>query len=262
MSSAVLLSVEDRIATVTMNRPAVRNALTGTGILEGLLAALDTIKDDTALSVLILTGAGSAFSAGGNLKDMQAGEGIFEGSARRIAESYRTSVLRLMRTVASLDLVTIAAINGPAVGGGCDLALICDLRIASRAARLGQPAVNLGLVPGDGGAWILPRIVGWQRATELIFTGRLVEADEALALGLVLELTETDLLMERVDDLAHTVAAKPPHAVRLTKRLLRHARNTDFDAFLDMTAAFQAIAHHTQEHREAVEAIMDDRRDS
>ena len=242
MSGAVLLSVEGRIATVTMNRPAVRNALTGTGVLEGLLASLDTIKDDPALSVLILTGAGSAFSAGGNLKDMQAGEGIFEGSARRIAESYRTSVLRLMRTVASLDLVTIAAVNGPAVGGGCDLALICDLRLASHAARLGQPAVNLGLVPGDGGAWILPRIVGWQRAAELIFTGRLVEADEALALGLVLELTDADLLMERVDDLAHTIATKPPHAIRLTKRLLRHARSTDLDAFLDMTAAFQAIA--------------------
>jgi len=262
MSSAVLLSVEDRIATVTMNRPAVRNALTGTGVLEGLLAALDTIKDDPALSVLVLTGAGSAFSAGGNLKDMLAGEGIFEGSPRRIAESYRTSVLRLMRTVASLDLVTIAAINGPAIGGGCDLALVCDLRLASRATCLGQPAVDLGLVPGDGGAWILPRIVGWQRAAELIFTGRLVEADEALALGLVLELTDADLLMERVDDLAHTIATKPPHAVRLTKRLLRHARSTEFDAFLDMTAAFQAIAHHTQEHRKAVEAIMDDRRGS
>ncbi|HZJ48304.1 MAG TPA: enoyl-CoA hydratase-related protein, partial [Acidimicrobiia bacterium] len=124
MTDATILSVEGRIATITMNRPEVRNALTGTGVLDGLLSSLEGIKDDADLSVLILTGAGSAFSAGGNLKDMQAGEGIFEGSAGHIAESYRESVLRLMRTVADLDLVTIAAINGPAVGGGCDLALI------------------------------------------------------------------------------------------------------------------------------------------
>lgn len=252
MSEPTLLSIHERVATITMNRPEVRNALTGTGVLEGLVRSLDLIKEDPNLSVLVLTGAGSAFSAGGNLKDMRAGGDIFEGSARQIAESYRASVLRLMRIVASLDLVTIASVNGPAIGGGCDLALLCDLRVASTAARFGQPVVDLGLVPGDGGAWILPRIVGWQRASELIFTGRIVDAHEALAMGLVLEVSEPDALAGRVTDLASTIAGKPPHALRLTKRLLRHARSADFDAFLDMTAAFQAISHHTEEHRAAI----------
>ncbi len=252
MNDATILTSDGRIATITMNRPEVRNALTGTGVLEGLLEALDSIKDDPDLSVLVLTGAGSAFSAGGNLKDMRAGEDIFEGSARQIAESYRTSVLRLMRTVASLDLVTIASINGPAIGGGCDLALLCDLRLASSSARFGQPVVDLGLVPGDGGAWILPRIVGWQRASELIFTGRIIDAGEALEMGLIIEVVGPDHLSDRVDELASTIGAKPPHALRLTKRLLRHARSVDFDAFLDMTAAFQAISHHTEEHRQAI----------
>jgi len=250
--SAVEVAVDGRVATITMNRPEVRNALTGTGVLEGLLDALHRVGDDPDLSVLVLTGAGSAFSAGGNLKDMQSGQGMFEGSATRIAESYRTSVLRLMRTMASLDLVTIASVNGPAVGGGCDLALICDIRIASTTARIGQPVVDLGLVPGDGGAWILPRVVGWQRAAELIFTGRLVDAEEAQALGLFLEVVPPERLANRVSELVDTIASKPAGAIRLTKRLLRHARTTDFDAFLDMTAAFQAIAHHTDEHRDAV----------
>jgi enoyl-CoA hydratase/carnithine racemase len=252
VSGATLLTIAGRVATITMNRPEVRNALTGTGVLEGLLTALDTIKDDPDLSVLVLTGAGSAFSAGGNLKDMRASEDIFEGSARQIAESYRSSILRLMRTVASLDLVTIASINGPAIGGGCDLALLCDLRVASSLATFGQPVVDLGLVPGDGGAWILPRIVGWQRAAELIFTGRIVDAPAALAMGLVLEVVEANQLEDRSGALASTIADKPPNALRLTKRLLRHARSTDFDAFLDMTAAFQAISHHTEEHRHAI----------
>lgn len=250
--SPVDVSVDGRVATLTMRRPEVRNALTGTGVLEGLLDALQRVGDDPDLSVLVLTGAGSAFSAGGNLKDMQSGQGMFEGSARRIAESYRASVLRLMRTMASLDLVTIASVNGPAVGGGCDLALICDIRIASTTARIGQPVVDLGLVPGDGGAWILPRVVGWQRAAELIFTGRLVDAEEAQALGLFLEVVPPEQLAIRVGELVDIIASKPAGAIRLTKRLLRHARTTEFDAFLDMTAAFQAIAHHTDEHRDAV----------
>lgn len=252
MSDATLVAIDGRIATITMNRPEVRNALTGTGVLEGLLTALDTVKDDPDLSVLVLTGAGSAFSAGGNLKDMRASEDIFEGSARQIAESYRTSILRLMRTVVSLDLVTIASINGPAIGGGCDLALLCDLRLASSSATFGQPVVDLGLVPGDGGAWILPRIVGWQRAAELIFTGRIVDAREAHGMGIVLEVVEPGNLTDRTHGLASTIAEKPPNALRLTKRLLRHARSADFEAFLDMTAAFQAISHHTDEHRRAI----------
>jgi enoyl-CoA hydratase/carnithine racemase len=255
MTSSTVLTIEGRIATITMSRPDVRNALTGTGVLEGLLSALDDVQNDPNLSVLVVTGAGSAFSSGGNLKDMRTGEDIFEGPARQIAESYRTSVQRLMRAISSLDLVTIAAVNGPAIGGGCDLALLCDLRIASTAARFAQPVVDLGLVPGDGGAWILPRAIGWQRASELIFTGRIVEAAEARALGLVLEVVEPDRLAGRVTALAETIAAKPPHAIRLTKRLLRHAQNPGFDAYLDMTAAFQAIAHHTEEHRLAVERL-------
>lgn len=253
MSTAVDLAVHGRIATVTMRRPDVRNALTGTGVLEGLLDAFDQITADDQVTVTIITGEGSAFSAGGNLKDMRAGRDPFGGEPHRIAQAYQDSVLRLMRTVMALDTVTIAAVNGPAVGGGCDLALLCDLRIAATSARFAQPVVDLGLIPGDGGAWILPRIVGWQRAAELLFTGRFVDADEAVRLGMVLEAVAPERLHDRVADLAGAIAAKPPHAVRLTKRLLRHARSTDFDTFLDMTAAFQAISHHTDEHRQAIE---------
>ncbi len=253
MRQAVDLTVDGRIATVTMRRPDVRNALTGTGVLEGLLDSFDRVAADGQVTVVIITGEGPAFSAGGNVKDMRAGRDPFGGDPHRIEQAYQESVLRLMRTVASLDAVTIAAVNGPAVGGGCDLALLCDLRVASASARFAQPVVDLGLIPGDGGAWILPRIVGWQRAAELLFTGRFVEADEALRLDMVLEVVPLHELSDRVAELAGRIAAKPPHAVRLTKRLLRHARTTDFDTFLDMTAAFQAISHHTEDHRRAIE---------
>jgi enoyl-CoA hydratase/carnithine racemase len=253
MPDAVTLTIADKIATITMRRPDVRNALTGTGVLEGLVDAFEQVARRDDVLVLILTGEGSAFSAGGNLKDMREGRDPFGGDPHRIAQAYDETVLRLMRTVASVDVVTIAAINGPAVGGGFDLALLCDLRIASTTARFAQPVVDLGLIPGDGGAWILPRVVGWQRAAELLFTGRWVDADEAQRLGMVLEIVPPDELSERVDDLATMIAAKPDHALRLTKRLLRHARSTDFDTFLDMTAAFQAISHHTEAHRRALE---------
>ncbi len=251
------LDKRDGVALLTLTRPEVRNALTGQRVLDEIISTVEAedAADDTA--VLIITGEGPAFSAGGNVKDMDSGSGLFAGDTGTIAEAYRRTIQRLTSTMAETDLVTIAAVNGPAVGAGFDLVLGCDLRIGSTNARFAHTFADLGILPGDGGAWILPRVVGWQRAAELAFTARMIDAEEAAAMDVLLEVVAPDQLMDRCQELAATIADKPRHSIRLTKRLFRHARHMDLPAFLDLTAAYQAIAHADPQHRTAVKAFLE-----
>lgn len=207
------------------------------------------------MTVLVIDAEGPAFSAGGNVKDMATRSGMFAGDVEEIGEEYRRTIQSLTRRLASTDLVTIAAVAGPAVGAGFDLVLWCDIRIGSPAARFAHTFVDLGIIPGDGGAWLLPRVVGSQRAAELSFTGRMIDASEALEMGVLLEVV--DDVSARVEELATLIASKPSHSLRLTKRLLRHARTMELEPFLDLTAALQSIAHSTQSHHEAVAAFLE-----
>ena len=231
--------VHDRVAMLTLARPEIRNAITSPEMLEEFIVAIRHADADPDVGVLIITGEGTAFSAGGNVKDMRAGVGLFEGTPDEIAEKYRASIQQIPRLMLATDLVTIAAVNGPAIGAGFDLALMCDLRIGSTEARFAHTFIDLGIIPGDGGAWFLPRVVGWQRAAELAFTARIVTAAEAVDMGILLEAVEPDDLVPRARTIADQIAAKPPHSVRLTKRLLRHARAMELDGFLDISAALQ-----------------------
>lgn len=243
----------DGYTVLTLARPDIRNALTDEAMLDELVTSID----DASERILILTGEGSAFSAGGNVKAMAERSGIFAGSPSTIGESYRRSIQRLTRVMAGTDCVTIAAVNGPAVGAGFDLVLGCDLRIGSTEAWFAHTFTDLGIIPGDGGAWLLPRVVGWQRATELALTARRVDASEALALDILLEVVEPAELLDRAVSLAKSVASKPAHSVLYTKRLLRHARAMDLDAFLELSAALQAISHSEPAHAEAVDRFME-----
>lgn len=215
------------------------------------------MDSDPDVTVLVIDALGPAFSAGGNVKDMASRTGMFSGTAERIAESYRSTIQRLTTALASTDVVTIAAVNGPAIGAGFDLVLGCDLRIGSTEARFAHTFVDLGIVPGDGGAWLLPRVVGAQRAAELAFTARVIDAETAREYGVLLEVTDPDDLDRRVTELATEIGSKPAHSLRLTKRLLRHAESMDLPGFLDLTAALQAIAHSTDAHAEAVAAYLE-----
>jgi len=150
----------------------------------------------------------------------------------------------------------IAAVNGPAIGAGCDLACMCDLRIAGESARFAESFVKVGIVPGDGGAWLLPRIVGFAKATEMALTGDMIDAAEAKAIGLVLKVVSDAELLDAARALARRIAVNPPHAVRMTKRLLREAHNARLDTVLELSAAFQALAHATGDHAEAVAAML------
>ena len=148
----------------------------------------------------------------------------------------------------AVEIPVIAAVNGPAIGAGFDLANMCDIRIGSTNAQFGETFANLGLIAGDGGGWFLQRMVGYQRAAELTFTGRTVKADEAKTLGILLEITEPDALLARAQEMAAKIATKPPLALRYAKRLMRQASRMQLADYLDMCSNFQAICHKTEDH--------------
>ena len=208
---------------------------------------------------MVLTGEGSAFCAGGNIKDMQQRGGIFAGSPYEVRESYRETIQRIPLALYGLDVPVIAAVNGPAIGAGLDLACMCDIRLASDRALFAESFVKVGIIPGDGGSWLLPRIIGYARAAQMAFTGEMIDAPEALALGLVSRVVPHAQLMDSALELAGRIAANPPHALRWTKRLLKASTHERLDTILTMAASYQALAHQTQDHAEAVAALLERR---
>jgi enoyl-CoA hydratase/carnithine racemase len=207
---------------------------------------------------VILTGEGPVFSSGGNVKDMQR---FFQQqiSAEAIREEYRNGIQRLPRALYNLDVPVIAAVNGPAVGAGLDLACMCDIRIASEKATFAESFVRVGIVPGDGGAWLLPRAVGRAKAAEMAFTGEAIPAQEALDCGLVSRVVAPEALMETAMTIARKIAANPGGVLRMTKRLLREGEHASLDSLLEISASYQAIAHMEPDHHEAVRAFVEKR---
>lgn len=253
------LTLEDRIATLTFERDDVRNALTGTHLIDDIVNTVTWANHNADVSVLILTGAGKAFSAGGNIKEMKDKTGIFGGTVDEIQNQYRQGIQRIPLALNKAEIPVIAAVNGAAIGAGMDLSCMCDFRIGSTKALFGETFINLGIIPGDGGAWFLQRLIGYQAAADLTFSGRLVEAAEAKDLGLLLDVVEPEALLERTMKLATTIASKPPLAVRYTKRLMKQAQKQELPEFLESCANFQGICHNTDDHAEAVDAFLSKR---
>jgi len=251
------LEVSARVAVLTLNRDDVRNALTGTGLIDDICAALEWANASAEVSVLILTGAGAAFSAGGNIKTMR--ERALNSSAAEMERYYRLGIQRIPRAMHAAEVALIAAVNGPAIGAGCDLANMCDIRIGSTRAQFGETFINLGIMAGDGGAWFLQRAVGAHRAAELTLTGRVVKAEEARELGILLEVTEPERLLARAREIAAGIAAKPPLAVRYAKRTLRLARQQGLEEHLESCASFQGALQKTEDHLEALAAFFEKR---
>src|SRR3546814_6254754 len=181
--------------------------------------------------------------------------GVSSGIPVEIRGNYKSGIQRIPLAFYNLEVPTIAAVNGAAIGAGCDLACMCDIRIASEHAKFAESFVKLGIIPGDGGAYFLPRAVGNSAACEMAFTGDTIDAEQALAWGLVSRVVPAETLMETARELAARIAANPGHALRLTKRLLREAQHAKLDTVLELSAAFQALAHHTEEHDQAAAAM-------
>src|SRR6185369_15466651 len=258
MSSFLKTARDGAVLTLTMSQPETRNALTGNTAVEEFVQACADIAADRTVRAVILTGEGPVFSSGGNVKSMQR---YYQEqlSPETIREEYRNGIQRLPKALYNLDVPLIAAVNGPAIGAGMDLTCMCDIRIASEKATFAESFVKVGIVPGDGGAWLLPRVVGMSKASEMAFTGEALTAQEALACGLVSRVVPHESLMETAMTLARKIAANPGGVLRMTKRLLREGERATLDSLLEISAAFQAIAHMEPDHHEAVRAFVEKR---
>jgi enoyl-CoA hydratase/carnithine racemase len=259
IADPVLWEQDEGVVTLTLNRPERRNPISETEMVEALVDAVERLGRDRSVRVAILTGAGSAFSSGGDLHAMAKAA---ETRARSPADTpayYTEGIQRITLALARTDVPVIAAVNGPAIGAGCDLACMCDIRIAAESARFAESFVKVGIIPGDGGAWLLPRAVGYAKACEMAFTGDALDAREALACGLVSRVVPDAELLPAARELAGRIAANPPHAVRMTKRLLQGGRELGLAPLLELSAQMQALAHATADHREAVSAFLEKR---
>ncbi|MCH9688649.1 MAG: enoyl-CoA hydratase/isomerase family protein [Deltaproteobacteria bacterium] len=243
------------LAVLTLDRPDAHNAYSE-AMVESLVQALDAAEADDEVRCIVLTGAGKSFSAGGDLKRMRDASGMFEGGPVALRRRYIEGIQRVPRRLSACDKPVVAAINGAAIGAGLDLACMCDVRVASQRAKLGSTFVKVGLVPGDGGAYFLARTIGFGRALEMVLTGRVVQADEALAMGLVHAVVEPEAVLDEAKARARLIAANAPLAVQMTKRAAYRSWDLDVDTALELAATFQGMVQNTADHREAVDAIL------
>jgi len=255
----ILVTRDGRVLTATLNHPETRNAVTGRQMVDELCRLVEMINNDPGISVLVLTGSDPAFSSGGNIKDMAQKKGMFAGDAAELVSNYKTHVQKIPLAMESLAIPVIAAVNGPAVGAGFDLTLMCDIRIASEKARFGETFLSVGLIPGDGGAWLLPRAVGMSKACELTFTADVIDAQSALEMGLVSRVVPHESLMASAGEMAQKIAAKPPQALRMAKTLLKMGQRMELPDFLEQCAFMQAQCHGSEDHKEALDAIFEKR---
>ena len=259
MPNLIHIETRGHIQIWTLSRPERLNALPDLGDEVEFVDACATANADMTVRCVVLTGEGRAFSAGGDLKAMRDKTGLFAGTEADIRDRYQAVVHRIVRALYELEVPLIAAVNGPAMGLGCDITGLADIRIASDRASFGVPFLKLGIVPGDGGGWITPRYAGYARAAELLFTGQTIDAVTAADWGMVNRVVPHDALMAEVLLTASQIAAQAPLALRATKRLLRLGRTASLDEVLAETATAQAAAHTTADHAEGVAAVLEKR---
>lgn len=259
MDPFLIVERDGPVVIASLNRPDERNAISETAHSEEIADFCAQVTRDPSVRAIILTGKGKAFCAGGNVKHMKERSGMFAGSPFALRNAYRTGIQMIPTALYELEVPVIAAINGPAIGAGLDLACMCDIRIAADNAIFAESFVKLGIVPGDGGAWLLPRVIGMARASLMTLTGDAINAATALEYGLVSELVAADALLDRARAIAASIAANPGHATRMAKRLLREGQDMKLAPLLELSAAYQALAHHTEDHAEAVVAFVEKR---
>lgn len=254
MSEEVLYEVNDGIALLTLNRPQRRNSFTLSMIHRWADLLIEANTDD-AVRVIVVTGAGGAFCAGIDLDVLD----TIELTAKARRDFLTNEVHRVARAVEASDKPIIAAVAGAAVGAGMDMALMCDIRIAAQSARFAESYVNLGLVPGDGGGYYLPRLVGTAKALELLLSGDTLTGQQAAELGIANHVVPDDALMDTTMNLAAKIAAKPPIAVRLIRHTVYESQRTDLATALDLVATHMGVAMLTQDHQEALAAFREKR---
>lgn len=259
MSDLLLVERRGDVAVVTINRPEQRNALGFGDDGDVVDAHTRALNADRSLRCVVLTGAGTAFSAGGDLKQLRRWAHDTSIRPPDFLKLYEAGIHKVVRGFWSLEMPVIAAINGPAIGLGNDLACLADMRLAAASAKFGATFLKIGLVPGDGGAWILPRIIGWERASELYFTGKIIDAPTALDWRLVGRVVADESLVDEAMTAAEMVCRQPPEVLRATKKLMRASILQGFEDIMSLSARYQVMAHLTDDHREALDAIHEAR---
>lgn len=255
MTDQITLAVEQLVATITLNRPQKLNAFTDE-MLMGLVAALDEcdVRDD--VRVVVLTGAGRGFCAGGDVFAMGAEADNRPHITKRHIDNF---IQAFPHRMATFDKPVIAAVNGVATGGGMDLALACDFRIAAKSARFAETYAKIGLLPGGGGAYYLPRIVGTAKALELLLTADFIEAEQALAIGLVNHVFDDAELLAETLKIARRIAQLPPYSVTMIKRTVYQGLDLDMNSALEIVGSHIAIAKASSDHAEAINAFREKR---
>jgi 2-(1,2-epoxy-1,2-dihydrophenyl)acetyl-CoA isomerase len=257
--SEILYEKDAHIATITLNRPAKRNAYSETMVHE-ILGALADARDDDEIRVVIFTGAGKGFCAGGDIsRDFQY-PARYRGHLLESMLEMRENMHVLIRFLYRFDKPVIAAVNGAAVAGGLTLALACDFRIAAESAKLGDTSLKFGLIPDEGGAYFFPRFMGLDRALKMSLLSEVYTAREALALGLVTEVVADEDLMARARELAARLAEGPPIAIRITKRMMYKQRAMQLDNALEDAAMATLVANYTEDVKEGTTAFHEKRK--
>lgn len=256
--TSVLYEQSERVVMLTLNRAETRNALSA-DVIDGLVDGLKRANADTSVSCVIIAGAGKGFCSGGNLQELRDLTSVRKLDRAELVEWYRTGIQKIPAAFHELDVVTIAAVQGHAIGAGCDLAAMCDFRIAAPNASFAESFVRVGLISGDGGSWFLPRVIGLARAKEMMLMAQPVDAQKALAWGLVNAVAEEGKLIEAARGTAEQIATLPPNALRGTKQLLRGGAGRSFDEELAAAAQMQAALHLQPDHLEAISALLEKR---
>ncbi len=249
MGELVETSLDGHVALLRLNRPEVRNALSPE-LMERLASELERLDPDPAVRCVVIAGSDEVFAAGADIKAM---------SERTFAEALYHPAAEFWKRLAKIKTPTIAAVSGFALGGGCELALACDMIVASETARFGQPEITLGIIPGGGGTQRLARVLGKQRAMEYVLTGRRFDAATALEMGLVNKVTEKDRWLEEAMSLAHAVAERPPIAARLAKQAVLGAEETAMGAGLDNERRLYELSMATEDRVEGMKAFLEKR---
>lgn len=250
----IIVEKKNSIATITMNRPEVLNALDNETIQE-LTSAVQDLETDQSIHVAILTGKDKAFIAGADIKQMQHMNSLQ-------AQQFATHGHQLLHSIQASRLPYIAAVNGYALGGGCEVMMACDLIIASTTAKIGQPEINLGIHPGFGGTQRLPRIVGTLKAKELLLTGDTIDAQEALRIGLVNKIVEPEKLVEETEKIAQKIASKSGVQTSFIKKLVNTGANIDLPSACDLEIALFSASFSTQDQKEGMTAFLEKRKPS
>lgn len=251
--------LEGEVLWITLSRPEAMNAFTDE-MIKGFIGALKKAEQDPKVRLSVITGEGKAFCAGGDIKAMEEKTGMFAGDSKELAERYQKGIQQIPKTIEACHKPIIAMVNGAAIGAGLDLACMCDIRVGSPYSKFGETFSKLALVPGDGGSYFLQRIVGFAKAMEMTLTAKVYSSEEALNMGLLNELVESDQLKSAVQKYIDAILLTAPRASAMGKEALKMAYHESLDPMLDKLAAFQGETQRTEDHFEALAAFKEKRK--